>query len=394
MGNTADFFENKREWSKIKDSILDYYLKPYISKIIFTRKPLTIMDCFAGKGKFDDGNNGSPVIISEKIKSNFNNRYYVDINGVFIEKVYFKDLKRNLEEYEFSEVWEGTFEDNFIKLLNLDSNRNVFLYVDPYGIKSLDFNRFRKIKDMGFNSLEMLLNFNSIGFFREGFRLLKYEDLIEQDTSDIEYEYDMTNNIENMNRIANGKYWQDILRDCKNSKITTYNAEELFVEGYVKQLKILFKHVVNIPIKIKTKNIPKYRMIFCTNSIDGLTLMNDNMHKKWKEILETQRGGQQAIFEFDFPGFYKYDYSDISKDIAEILRKEKKSILLQDLFVKLIEKNGISFLIKDYKNIITEMGKSKIILINHNPPRTPSRRQKATALDYKKYIISLRLIND
>ena len=220
MGNKGEFFKKKKEWSKIKDRILDYYLEPYIPKIIFTRKPLTIIDCFAGKGRFDDGNDGSPFIISDKIKSNFNNRYYIDINCVFIEKVYFKELKKNLEKYEFSEVWEGTFEDNFFKLLNLDSNGNVFLYVDPYGIKSLDFKRFRQIKNKKFYSLEMLLNFNSIGFFREGFRLLKYDDPIEQDESDIEYEYDSTNNINtSYNNTTNHQqynYMNEVLKNITN----------------------------------------------------------------------------------------------------------------------------------------------------------------------------------
>lgn len=56
MGSTKNFFKVKKEWSKIKDAILDWYLTPYIAKILTTGKPLYLMDCFAGKGKFEDGN--------------------------------------------------------------------------------------------------------------------------------------------------------------------------------------------------------------------------------------------------------------------------------------------------------------------------------------------------
>ena len=59
-----NFFEKKREWSKIKDKIVAYYLKPYAAKILQNQKPLKIIDCFAGKGKFDDGEKGSPKIIA------------------------------------------------------------------------------------------------------------------------------------------------------------------------------------------------------------------------------------------------------------------------------------------------------------------------------------------
>ena len=35
-----DFFTEKKLWSTIKDELLGCYLKPYVSKIIHTRKPV------------------------------------------------------------------------------------------------------------------------------------------------------------------------------------------------------------------------------------------------------------------------------------------------------------------------------------------------------------------
>jgi len=55
MGSTKDFFKEKKTWSHLKDKILDYYLAPYIPKILRTGRPLVIFNCFAGKGNFDDG---------------------------------------------------------------------------------------------------------------------------------------------------------------------------------------------------------------------------------------------------------------------------------------------------------------------------------------------------
>ena len=45
-----DFFVEKKPWSKVKDELLGCYLKPYVAKILYTRKPLAYVDCFAGKG--------------------------------------------------------------------------------------------------------------------------------------------------------------------------------------------------------------------------------------------------------------------------------------------------------------------------------------------------------
>ena len=52
--NTDDFFKEKKEWSKVKDDILGCYLKPYFTKIQYTKKEIIYIDGFSGKGKFDD----------------------------------------------------------------------------------------------------------------------------------------------------------------------------------------------------------------------------------------------------------------------------------------------------------------------------------------------------
>ena len=57
-----DFFKTKKSWSVVKDELLGCYLKPYFQKILHTRKPVYYVDGFAGKGKFDDGSLGSPLI--------------------------------------------------------------------------------------------------------------------------------------------------------------------------------------------------------------------------------------------------------------------------------------------------------------------------------------------
>ena len=62
-----DFFKEKKPWSEVKDQLLGCYFKPYVQKILHTRKPLEYVDCFAGKGKFDDGKPGSPLIALELI---------------------------------------------------------------------------------------------------------------------------------------------------------------------------------------------------------------------------------------------------------------------------------------------------------------------------------------
>ena len=78
---TADsFFERPRSWSLIKYKILKNYLLEYFPKVNQKyRSPAIVADLFAGKGKFDDGSDGSPMIIANlarvyRQKLGFNNR--------------------------------------------------------------------------------------------------------------------------------------------------------------------------------------------------------------------------------------------------------------------------------------------------------------------------------
>ncbi len=392
MGQTREFFKIKKGWSLQKDEIFDHYLKPYIAKILSTGKPLTIIDCFAGKGRFEDGSIGSPVIIAKHIKSVLEgNSRNKNIQGIFIENKYARELEINLKGYKNCEVWPGTFEDTIIKILAINSLFNVFLYVDPYGIKCLNFEQFELIKNKRFCSLEMLLNFNSFGFLREGCRLLTldYENLFKEDQSEDEYELDEANTITHMNNIAHGEYWQSIIEDRKNNKIDMSKAEELFINEYMNQHKNLFTYVINIPIRLKIKNIPKYRLMYGSNHRDGIILMADNMSRKWKELRDIQRGGQKVMFEYEFPDPSIKPGFNLNEGILDILKEYKRPIPLGELLIKLIENYGIAFSKKEYDVKMREM-EGKQILIDRTPANT-EKGKKAISLDYRKYEITVSL---
>ena len=69
--DNRDFFVQKKIWSVVKDELLRCYLVPYFNKIFLTRKPILYVDCFAGKGKFDDGNDGSPLVALKCLDTSF-----------------------------------------------------------------------------------------------------------------------------------------------------------------------------------------------------------------------------------------------------------------------------------------------------------------------------------
>jgi len=358
------FFCEKRAWSKIKDEVLKSYLPPYLAKISQTRKPIIVADCFAGKGAFDDGTPGSPILISEAVEKQKINNPNSDIRAVFIEKKYYKDLKKNVSDHEWIHVLEGDYENRMKHFINkYDScNKNLFLYVDPYGIKSILFSHFERLPRKKFNSVELLLNLNAFGFLREACRLSNCS--VDEKELPEHYEPDISTK-ERLDEIAGGTYWRDIIERYYSNDITMSEAEEELVVKYCNRLRQVFRYVVNIPIKKKLGNIPKYRIIFGTDHEDGLLLMVDNMNQRWGSFREEARNYQSYLFEIDFPDPSKLsDCWEIEKKIMSLVDGE---VELKNLLVSLIEHFGISFSTNELKNHLKSMSGNQIVV-----KRTPA----------------------
>ncbi len=311
-----DFFEQKKPWSLIKDELLCFYLKPYFTKILHSRCPIVYVDCFAGKGKFADGTEGSPLlalnILQECIEHSKSNN---TIDLYFIDPTYFNDLEKNVNEFcndkaihnsnirRQAQAIKGHYEDVILNLLSKYRSCNVFLYIDPYGIKSLNYDIFHKLSINDFNSIELLINFNSMGFIRYACQTLKVSDKdipVYDIKDDIDLDSDSNNiSIDTLNKIANGDYWKNIIYDKQNGKINIYTAESLIAEQYCRNIKKDFRYVFNIPIQIKNGNLPKYRMIYATNSVDGCLLMVDNIYKRWQKMQDIQDNGNQRLWTED-----------------------------------------------------------------------------------------------
>lgn len=302
--NNIAFFKEKKIWSEVKDELLGCYLVPYFTKLRATRKPILYVDCFAGKGKFDDGNAGSPLIvlnIIEQLQAQ-NTTFTTHVSPYFIELNHAADLRNNTAQHSNVNVIEGRFEDNIVRLLSGKTNYNVFFYIDPYGIKALNSNLFDSISQ-SFNTAELLINLNSFGFIREACRALavSFREQEQDVLGDLE-EYDTSvmqpsdNSVQELNTIAGGVYWKQIISDYKNNVIDCYEAEKRFSAKYKQRLGTHYKYVLDMPIRLKSGQHPKYRMIHATNHHMGCVLMADNIAKRTDKLfVEIQNAGQLSL---------------------------------------------------------------------------------------------------
>lgn len=391
-----DFFVEKKAWSVVKDELLGCYFKPYVSKILHTYKPLVYVDCFAGKGKFDDGNPGSPLIALDIIRQCQASTTIASANieATFIDLNYASDLQENLKDYPWAKIVSGKYEDNIRSILKNKSGDNVFLYIDPYGIKALQCTLFDDFAKSRFNSIELLINMNSFGFIREACHAMGttfddkeiFDDLVEYEPTNLDAS---DKSIQELNEIAGGEYWQPIIAAYKKHEINGYDAESQFAEQYCMRLMQSYTYVLNMPLRIKRNQRPKYRLIYATNHRDGCLLMVDNICNRWQALQEIQSSGQLQLWEENYDNQVVND-EDIEKKTIEHFSQCDNWISLHEALAVFFMKHGPICSTGTVKGIVKKLEKEGRISILRNPDVTVKGKPTTFMSEEKRKTVSVR----
>lgn len=378
--DNSDFFEKKKSWSEVKDELLGCYLSPYFSKILTTKRPVYYIDAFAGKGMFDDGKPGSPIIALDIIES----KKRSDTSSVFsyfIEKKYSNELEKNIKRYSNKKVIKGKYEKVINDILKDKEECNVFIYIDPFGIKSLRYAIFEELSKYNFYSIEILMNMNMFGCVRNGCKALnvdfnlELEEMEDEILSD-EILEDKIKLVETMNQILGGDSWKRVVMDMKGGEIDGFEAEVRFAHEYSSNLRKLFKYVLNMPIRVKKGARPKYRMIYATNHPDGCKLMNDNMCTRWQALEERQSYGQYSLFQTDVEENV-IDETALYELLDSKLRNQKEYVHLAVFLAELFVDIGIKYKSNEVCNQLKVLEHNGKIEVRRNPAYTDKLHKKS-----------------
>lgn len=358
-----DFFEEKRDWSAYKDLILEYYLDPYIAKVAHLRKPILIVDCCAGRGKFADGKPGSPLIIAEAIKKWRSKD--VNVNGLYIEDDAgnYGALRQNLAIADpEANIQLGKFED-FVQLLaQRASSETTFMYIDPYTVKGLIFEKMKMVFaqiHLSGASVEVLMNFNVGTFMRWALAALKRIEDLPDAESELNFDYmadDPNESVEisTLNNIAGGDYW---LRIAEDKSISFEQKLAEFASQYRKKLSSVFQFVCTYDVKSKYEHkVPKYLLVYGTRHPDGMELMSDGMCKAKKEFLGRQFNNVGQLFNM-IPEKEDIDTDELRSWLRTIMA-ESPSLTRKALRLKALPQCFCRFTSSDVNRAIAELLKS------------------------------------
>lgn len=359
--SVVDFFSKKRDWSKIKDHLLSWYLTPYLAKVFSVAKNFYLIDGFSGPGLFGDGEMGSPLIEKQIIEKTYLTTKNKNINFKMFcvenNSKLFNQLVNNCKNANWIKCIKGKIELMLPDILNsFEKNSFVFLYLDPFGINGFPTDLLELIKKRNDLKIEILINFSSSGCYRECMRLLgsnEFDEYFEKN----EFVRDPNSSIERMNKLLGTCMWPDVA----NKK----NAEYLLSVFLCEKLKTRYKHVLNMPVRNPNKDEIKYRMIHCSNNSDGAILMSDNMISKVSL-------NKMSLFTTDLEG----NIVDVEKVITKVLNYiplvTEKPIRLNQLIVNFFENEGIVCQSKEIKRQLKEMERNNRIIVIRKPEKSPN----------------------
>ena len=282
----ASFFEGKRPWSRIKDRVLGSYLPPYLRKTQRLRRPIVIVDCFAGRGTFRDGAPGSPLIICQQIKQHAADR----ASAYFVNKrpEHHQALTRTLGGFIETGIAHpilGQGESFLSDLTGQLRDQTVFVYLDPFGIKGCNFNATKRLLQRSAStSTEILMTLSMPVLHR-----LAAHRSGRGDTHGMVSRFHAL-----LDAVLGDVAWRDVMFD---DGLAAAQKEEFIIAAYCEELRKYIRYACSCPVRDRDNSRTKYYIVFASRHPHALLLMNDIMLSAYQDHTFAQTREALPLFE-------------------------------------------------------------------------------------------------
>ena len=344
------FFLGKRPWSKIKDQVLGSYMTPYLAKVSKLGRPILVVDAFAGPGKFEDGTDGSPLIICQSAEKQIPNQY----QAMFVnrDKDHHQKLSETLEPFVRANkavAIFGTAESLLERLSGQLTNQTVFLYLDPFNLRGWDFSTIEPFlsRDKRF-STEIVINLSIPAIHRLAARKTLRDG---RRASGIVVSFH-----NKLTKVLGGDYWKDILWSETGS--ADDRAENLMALYRRRLQQAGLPYVGSCPVREREDSTLKYYITLCSRHPDALLLMNDIMCRAYnKQTYDAMYAG--TLFE-------KTDWKESrqSRNITAVVKElaaELPGRSRSDIWLQIVQRHFMLFLESEYREAVKALCDQKSI---------------------------------
>jgi three-Cys-motif partner protein len=341
-----DFFESKdkRPWSRIKDQILGSYMTPYIRKIATRGQPLLLIDAFAGPGKTNSGESGSPLMICKAAEQHAKGKY----RAIFVNanKEYHDQLDQLLQAAGWRDaatpIW-GKGQSMLKAVLPMLKKQSVFLYIDPFGL-DCEFDVLEPfLKRNKAYSTEILINLHMPIMHR----LAAREAYLNQ-TGDL---VQINGWHDKLTRTLGGDYWKEPL--LSDNGWDAKSREQAVIEGYKKRLSSTnyLTYTGSCPVQKSRDSATKYYMVFASPHPDAMVLLNDAMCKAFNQYMETQESKDTLFAELPWTTWR--NTSELTDIVTEYVTKFPSN-RREDLWVHILKDHFMRFTDSEYKKAVNK----------------------------------------
>ena len=324
MDQAEEFFSDLKEWSTRKLSIIDKYVDGF-SKILgrsFTE--IYYVDGFAGRGTYDDGEKGSPVLAAEVSQTYRQSNMPFTLKCINVEKDHDNYINLSLETKRFGNLvinYEGSFDNHIDTILSNINGKPAVFFIDDFGIKGTDWDSVEKIvarKD----STDIWIRFD----YKTVRRLAGFYDSNAKDAQG------KLNTLQNLFGITDSKYLQEKLGGGTTEERIN-NAIILYIQQLEQTFKQFSKNGFAAAYPISSINEQrKYYLIFACSHPKAATLASNIVNgieetfQHEKEEYKEQQTGQTSFFTSEVTEKQIFD-DKVKKLKDSILRLPKNKSL-------------------------------------------------------------------
>jgi len=271
------------------------------------------------------------------------------------EEELFRQLTKSVEPFPFATAKHGKFSDYIDDIEKQAKNHSVFLYVDPWTVEGLEWERMDRIFQhliISNMSIEILLNFNAPSFVRRGLAALKLaipeSDPEIEDAEEMDAPFATPPSIERLNLVVGGDWWQPILKSSASFPRKVQNL----TNGVCSRLSKRFKEVCHHAIKaLPHHTVPKYFLIFASRHHDALILMNDQMAKSRQTLADLAKPKDPTLFEMRPTDLVP----DIERLPAIILKHASQPTKRGLVILNVVRECFCQFAVKEIRGCIEQM---------------------------------------
>lgn len=337
MKQAEAFFSDLKDWSTRKLEIIKKYIDGF-SKILGRRyTEIFYVDGFAGRGVYDNGEKGSPVLAAEASLAFQQGNMPFTLKCVNIEKDHdnYANLLTETQKFgNLAENIEGSFEDNIDRILSKIRGHPAVFFIDDFGIKGTGWDAVERVlarKD----STDLWIRFD----YKTILRLAGFYD------SDAKDAQGKLSTLQNTFGISNSQYLQSRLDgDTPEERIT--NAINLYIERLEQTFGKFGKKGFAASYAINSiDGQRKYSLIFACAHHKAATLASnivnsiEETYQHEKEEYKEQQTGQMSFFTSEVTEKQIFEDKVNKLKAAILLLPQNKSMNREELHYELLIKD-------------------------------------------------------